>query len=218
MRFHMRSLLNTALALLLVAISPASLATDKTPPPAAQSPPASVATSASHSAATALSESTSQAGALSRSEATGGNASAAGGAGGDGGASNSDASANSGGNSLSTSSVYKEKRQAPGGVAFAANATVGCFAPRGAYLSAPGAGVGFTGGKVNKDCALLIAADDELRRGNLQASIQLRCATKVYRETLGTDCPALLNTQTVERTNYATKDYVDRAFRASQTK
>jgi hypothetical protein len=60
-------------------------------------------------------------------------------------------------------------------------------------------------------------ATAELARGNLSASILLRCRISFYIEALGADCPALLNTQTQDKP-YATKEYVDRAFKSSMEK
>lgn len=111
-------------------------------------------------------------------------------------ASESAASADNTGNTLSTTSTYKQVRQAPSTIVTATNATVPCFKPRGVSLAGPGAGVGFTSGSVDRDCMLLAAADAELARGNVAASVKLRCATKFYAKTLGEDCAALLETQT----------------------
>lgn len=111
-------------------------------------------------------------------------------------ASESAASADNTGNTLTTSSTYKQVRQAPSSIVTTANATTPCFKPRGVSLAAPGAGVGFSGGSIDRDCMLIAAADAELARGNVDASVKLRCATKFYAKTLGKDCAALLETQT----------------------
>jgi hypothetical protein len=128
------------------------------------------------------------------------------------------ASASNVGNTQVTS--YHTTKQAPNAFAAASNATVACFKPRGVSASIPGVGAGFSAGKLDRDCLLLTAADEELRRGNLEASIRFRCATKVYQETLGEDCVGLLNTQTVEKglTKQYVNDTVERAFKASQRK
>jgi hypothetical protein len=114
------------------------------------------------------------------------------------------ATANNEGNHQSTTITHKAVKQAPSVYASASNATLGCFRPVGLSASIPGVGAGFTAGKLNKDCLLLTAADEELRRGNLSASIAFRCKTKLYKDTLGPDCEAMLNTQTAVRSQPAT--------------
>src|SRR6478736_5950148 len=158
------------LALLLS--SSLALATHPQPTPSTSSPPAVATASASASpaanssaAADAASSSTSTANAMGGNSAATSNASGG----------ESSAHSDSGANTLSTS--YRTEKQAPSGLVATTNSTVGCLKARGLFLSAPGAGIGVSGGKIDHDCTLLIAADEELRRGNLQASIQLRCAT-----------------------------------------
>jgi hypothetical protein len=132
---------------------------------------------------------------------------------------NQQANANNEGNHQSTVITHKAVKQAPSAYASASNATLGCFRPVGLSASIPGVGAGFTAGKLNKDCLLLTAADEELRRGNLSASIAFRCKTKLYRETLGEDCPALLNTQTkASVTREYVQETVEKAFKSSVAK
>jgi hypothetical protein len=129
------------------------------------------------------------------------------------------ATANNEGNHQSTVITHKAVKQAPSAYASASNATLSCFRPVGLSASIPGVGAGFTAGKLNKDCLLLTAADEELRRGNLSASIAFRCKTKLYRETLGEDCPALLNTQTkASVTREYVQETVEKAFKSSVAK
>lgn len=136
------------------------------------------------------------------------------------GDSSADADSSSGGNILSTSSVYKQQRQAPGLFAAVGNTTAGCEAAWNLGVSTPVGGLVGGKTKTRPDCLLLEASERELLRGNQTASIKLRCRISYYRETLGESCEALLNTQT--QMEYATKTFVNesvkRAFEASQRK
>lgn len=196
-----------------------------TNPPAPDPKPVATATAGAEAGAIAGARADSDANAASTSNATGGNADANA----TGGNAAADSNANSGGNTLSTSSTYKQVRQAPAGIVTSTNTTTPCAKAQGVNLSGPGAGLGWSRAKIDRDCALIAAADLELYRGNLLASIKLRCATTYYRQILGPDCEALLDTQSraqVEESSatvrdmalYATKEELDRAFKAAAGK
>ena len=126
---------------------------------------------------------------------------------------------NSGGNQVSNTTTVRTERNVASAHANAGNSTAPCVRDQRAGLQLAGFGVSGGRGKIDPDCILLKAADEELARGNLLASIKLRCATKAYKA-LGADCEALLNTQTKpepEQTcpapDYATAEQLERAFR-----
>ncbi len=120
---------------------------------------------------------------------------------------------NSGGNVLNSSNVYKGVRNAPGIVSEAGVSTADCQGDWRVGASVPGGGVSFGKSRTIRDCVLSHAAAEELARGNLAASIKLRCLISVYREALGNECEALLNTQTEVRSTYVTKEELDKIIK-----
>lgn len=116
----------------------------------------------------------------------------------------SDSTSNSGGNVLTSSTVFRGVRQAPGALAVGTNTTQPCSGEWHLGGSSPVGGLSFGKSRTNRDCVFAELAADELARGNLQASIQLRCKISYYREALGDDCEALLNTQTKKSEDSAT--------------
>lgn len=134
----------------------------------------------------------------------------------------STSSSNSGGNSVSNSTVYKQRQQAPGVFTSAGNATAPCQADWRIGASAGIGGLSFGKNHTVRDCVLQDAADAELLRGNLEASIKLRCRISFYKAALGEDCEALLNTQGKREETFATKEEVnlkvEKAFKASVSK
>ncbi len=128
------------------------------------------------------------------------------------------ADSNSGGNQVSNTTTVKTERNVASAHANAGNSTAPCVRDQRAGLQLAGFGLSGGRGKIDADCLLLKAADEELARGNVLASIKLRCATKAYKA-LGADCEALLDTQTKPEKpacpvpNYATAEQLERAFR-----
>ncbi len=128
----------------------------------------------------------------------------------------SDATSNSGGNVLNSSTVFRGVRQAPGALAIGTNTTQPCSGEWHLGGSSPVGGLSFGKSRTNKDCMFAELAADELARGSLQASIQLRCRISYYKEALGDDCEALLNTQTSNAVSSAREvRYADPAKRAA---
>lgn len=126
--------------------------------------------------------------------------------------------ASNNGVTTTVSSVYKQVRQVASAHADAGNATIPCAKDLRAGIQLPGIGFSVGGSVTKRDCNLLRASEDELARGNLTASIQLRCATKLYRDVFDPkDCLALLDTQTVSK-DTASKEYVDRAVKRALSK
>lgn len=178
-------------------------------PPAPSTPPTSTSAAQSGSASAAnagaisVSSSSNQLSSASNSSASTGDSSA---------------SSNSGGNSVHSSTVYKQEKQAPGVFNSAGYTTAQCQGDFRIGLSAGIGGAGIGKSYSIRDCYLAKAADDEFDRGNLSAAIKLRCAISYYKKVLGSDCEALLNTQTKVDPSLATKEYVDKAFKAAVSK
>lgn len=126
----------------------------------------------------------------------------------------STSSASSGGNQIQNSSTYKQVKQAPGVFSSAGDTTAECQGDWRVGLSATGGGLGFGKSYSIRDCYLVKASDTEFARGNIAASIKLRCRISFYRDALGDDCEALLDTQTVVK-EYATKEDLKKAFEAA---
>lgn len=130
-------------------------------------------------------------------------------------------SANNEGNAQQTtiSQVYKQIKQAPDVSTSSTNTTLRCAGQWGGGVSVAGGGISFNKSRKDKDCQLLEAAEYELAVGNIGASIRLRCATTFYRDTLGEDCPALLNTVPVQKTGvYVTREELDKVVKGLLTK
>ncbi len=144
--------------------------------------------------------------------------------------SENNATASNGGNTQALNVI--NRRSAASAHADAGYSSAPCVKDQRIGAQVVGFGLSMGRGKSDKDCLLLAAADLELARGNLRASILLRCKTKNYQEALGADCEALLNTQTKKPSSesaavacqnaptkdYATKEELDRAFRACASK
>jgi hypothetical protein len=208
-----------SLAIFLPLIASASFAnggehdSPKPPSPDLDSHPVTVVNTSSLSSTI---ENASQSAANSSAESASAASSVANADGGDS-SSNSGANSTSGGNTVSNSSVYKQKRQAPGVFATGVDPTAGCQGSWHLGASAVGGGVGFGKSHTIRDCVLAAAASEEFARGNLQASILLRCQISYYKASLGDDCIALLDTQTV-RKEYVTKEELDRLIKKGLVK
>lgn len=121
-------------------------------------------------------------------------------------------SASSGGNTLST--TYKQVKQAVAASASAGNATSACVKDLRAGLGSVFGGISIGGSKADKDCRLEQAADKELARGNVVASVRLRCKISFYADTLGEDCMALLEQAPTQSPEYVTRDEMRNALKA----
>ena len=99
--------------------------------------------------------------------------------------------------SAQQSITYKQVKQAPNVYTAVSNTTAACIKASGFGASVPGFGAGLSLPIKDKDCLLDRAADKELDRNNLGASIALRCRISYYREALGEDCVALLHDETL---------------------
>ncbi len=136
--------------------------------------------------------------------------------------------ASNGGNTQAINVI--NRRSAASAHADAGYSSAPCTRDQRAGVQLVGFGVSGGRGKADKDCLLNAAADAELARGNVFASVKLRCRVSYYAETLGEDCQALLETQTATPAapkpesaavacqnaptkDYATKEELDRAFR-----
>jgi hypothetical protein len=107
---------------------------------------------------------------------------------------NNNANSQQSSNTTNVTSTYKQIRQAPGATTSASDTTANCQKDRRVGVSSVVGGLSFGASRTDRDCRLLERADYEESRGNVSASIRLRCATTVYREALGEDCEALLST------------------------
>jgi hypothetical protein len=170
---------NTALSLLLLV--PAAMATPKQPSNGGyQNPKPPQATSLAAAGAEANAHAASQSNSASISSAEQGQQAVA---------------LNEGNTTQTTvSSTYKQVRQAPGATTSASDTTASCQKDRRIGVSSVVGGLSFGASRTDRDCRLLDRADYEDLRGNVSASIRLRCATSVYRKALGEDCEALLFT------------------------
>lgn len=152
--------------------------------------------------------------------ATGGTASASSGS---ESTSASGASASNVGNSTSVSSIYKQIKQAPGAGADAGNTTSSCYHDVRLGFSTPLGGVSMGKGRKSADCFRLELADYLYGRGNDMAGDRVLCAVTDIAKILGDDCLALVHEMhkapaPIAENQYATKEELDRAFKAANTK